>query len=64
MQEVSWALVTSVSPVEVRFVGDAADTPIGWILDHVTGLGTSDKVALAKLGSDDGWCIIGIAVRT
>ena len=61
--EVTWALVTSISPVEVRFPGDTADTPIGKKLSGVT-LATNDIVALAKTGTYDGWVILGKVIDT
>ena len=56
--ELTWGVVTSASPVEVRFAGDSVDTPIGWQNDALT-LATSDVVALGKLGSSGGWGGVG-----
>lgn len=61
--ELTWGVVTSISPVEVRFAGDVVDTPIGWQPDDVT-LATSDVVVLGKLGTADGWAIVNVLVVT
>jgi hypothetical protein len=63
MQEITWGLVTSISPVEVRFAGDTSDTAIGWVNEDLT-LATNDKVLLAKTGSRDGWVIVCVLVAT
>lgn len=55
--EVSWGLVTSTVPVQVRFVGDSADTPVGLQAAGLT-LDEGDKVMLAKLGATSGWCVV------
>ena len=55
--EVSWGFVTQVSPLEVRFAGDSGDSPV-LKADHVT-VSDGDRVALIKLGSSDGWLVIG-----
>lgn len=61
--EVTWGVVQSVSPVEVRFAGDTTDTAVGLQADGLS-LTTSDKVMLAKLGSTGGWAIIAVLVAT
>jgi hypothetical protein len=63
MQEISWGLVTGVSPVEVRFVGDDGDTPIAWKASGLT-LATNDLVLLAKTGVKDGWVIVAKLAST
>jgi hypothetical protein len=63
MQEVSWGVVTSVSPLEVRFVGDDAPTAIAWKPKGVT-LANADKVLLAKTGSTDGWVVVCVLVTS
>lgn len=55
------AVVTSVSPVEVRFWGDSVDTPIGWQSDALT-LATNDIVLLAFDGGV--WNVVCVLVAT
>jgi hypothetical protein len=62
-QEVSWGLVVSAAPLKVRFVGDSADTAVGWIAGGLT-VAASDKVLLAKTGSADGWAVIAKLVAS
>ena len=61
--DVRWGEVTSVSPVEVRFVGDTADVPVALKTDGLT-LATNDKVALLRLGRTGGWMIVAKVVST
>lgn len=61
--EVTWGVVQSTSPVEVRVAGDTTDTPVGLKADGLS-LTIGDKVALLKLGSTGGWMIVAVAVAT
>lgn len=62
--EVTWGFVTAVSPgVEVRFPGDQFDVPIGLKADGLS-LSVDDKVALVRLGSGGGWCILAVVAST
>ena len=64
MREVTWGEVTQISPsVEVRLVGDSADTPVALKIDGVT-LAVNDKVAVAKAGAVGGLFIIGKLVAS
>ena len=55
--EVTWGQVTSISPVLVRIAGDSSDTAVA-LKQSGLSLATSDKVALIKLGTTGGWCIV------
>jgi len=61
--EVTWGLVTQVSPLLVRFAGDGVDSPVGLKTSGLT-LVLSDKVALLKLGSTDGWMVVAKVVTS
>lgn len=61
--EVTWGVVTSASPVEVRFAGDTIDTPVG-LQDSSLTLSVSQKVMLAKLGSTGGWAVVCVLGAT
>jgi len=57
--EANWGQVTSVSPLEVRFAGDTIDIPVTLNLTTYSSPATGDMVALLRLGSVDGWCVLG-----
>lgn len=63
MQEIAWGVVTSTSPVEVRFAGDTTDTPIEWKTSGLT-LALTNRVLLARAGTNDGWMIVAIVAAT
>ena len=60
MSDVTWGLVTSTSPVQVRIAGDTVDTPIA-VKDSIT-VATNDNVVLLRVGSQ--WWIAGKVVAT
>jgi|GEM_PF-1440944 len=62
-QEITWGRVTSLSPVEVRFAGDATSMPVGFKTEGLS-LSTSDMVMLGKIGKPDAWAIIAKYVAT
>ena len=61
--EVRWGIVTQVSPLLVRFAGDGEDSPVGLKTSGLT-LAETDKVAVLKLGSTDGWMVVAKVVAS
>ena len=55
----TWGLVTGITPTTVRIAGDTADQPLALKNDDVA-LATNDKVLLARVGSAlIAVCVIG-----